>query len=94
MIDLFGKSNKIDENDKTFWWLCLNGINDYFAFLRICELANHCCVIKNERGFDIKIDIEGNKILVNDIRNYLLTRKIHVGNCRTIEKICMFRIYK
>ena len=46
LIDLFGKSNKIDENDKTFWWLCLNGINDYFAFLRICELANHCCVIK------------------------------------------------
>ena len=65
-------------------------------FLRICELANHCCVIKNERGFNIRIDIEENKILVNNIKNYFLTRKIqdHVGHCRTIEKIYMFRIYK
>ena len=27
-------------------------------FLRFCELANRCCVIKNERGFDERIDID------------------------------------
>ena len=44
-----------------------------------------------------QIQIEHNKILVNDIRNYLLTRKLQdrVGNtCGTIEKICMFRLNK
>ena len=38
-----------------------------------------------------------NKNLVNDIRSWLLTRKIEdrFGNiCATIENICMFRIYK
>ena len=37
------------------------------------------------------------KNLVNDIRSWLLTRKIEdrFGNiCATIENICMFRIYK
>ena len=29
-----------------------------------------------ERGFDIRIDAEHNKVLVNDIRNYLLPRKL------------------
>ena len=76
LIDLFSKRYKIDENSETFQWLCLNKINDYFVFLRICELANRCCVIKNERGFDIRIDAEHNKVLVNDIRNYLLPRKL------------------
>ena len=69
LIDLFGKRYKTDENDETFWGLCLNQINDYFVFLRICELGNCYCVIKNEREFDIRIDIKHNKILVNDIRN-------------------------
>ena len=44
-----------------------------------------------------QIQIEHNKILVNDMRNYLLTRKLQdrVGNtCGIIEKICMFRLYK
>ena len=53
LIDLFWKRYKIDENDQTFRWLGLNEVSNYLTFLRICELANHCCVIKNERGFDI-----------------------------------------
>ena len=53
LIDLFWKRYKIDENDQTFHCLCLNEVSNYLTFLRICELANHCCVIKNEREFDI-----------------------------------------
>ena len=69
LIDLFGKRCKIDENDQTFCWLCLNEVSNYLTFLRICELANHCCIIKNERGFDIRVDIKENQILVSDIRS-------------------------
>ena len=65
--------------------------------MRICELANHCCVMKCERSFDKKIDINENPILVKDIREWLFTRKIkdRYGNeIGTIENICSFRIYK
>ena len=92
-----GKKYKIDENDQTFRWLCLNEVSNYLTFKTIRELAKHCCVIANERGFDIRLDIKENEHLVNDIRSWLLTRKLEhcVGNmCGTIENICMFRIYK
>ena len=69
LIDLFGKRCKIDENDQTLCWLCLNEVSNYLTFLRICELANHCCIIKNERRFDIRVDIKENQILVSDIRS-------------------------
>ena len=44
--------------------------------MRICELAKHCCAMKCERGFDKKIDMNENPILVKEIREWLLTRKI------------------
>ena len=97
LIGLFGKRYKIDENDQAFPWLCLNEVSNYLTFKRICELAKHCCVIANERGFDIRVDIKENKNLVNDIRSWLLTRKLEdrVGDmCGTTENISMFRIYK
>ena len=76
LIDLFGKRYKIDENDKVFWWLCLNLASNSLTYMRICELANHCCIMKYDRGFDIKVDMNENPILVKDIREWLLTRKI------------------
>ena len=94
LIDLFGKRYKIDENDQTFCLLCWNEVSNYLTFLRICELSNHCCIIKNERGFDIRVDIKEKQILVSDNGSWLLTRKIEdrVGNaCGTIKNICMFR---
>lgn len=97
IIDLFGKINKIDENGKTFWWLCLNEASNYLTFLRICELASCCCVIKNGKGFDIRVDINENLVLVSDIRKWLLTRKVIdcIGSdYGTIEKICTLRIYR
>ena len=48
--------------------------------MRICELADHCCVTKSDRGFDIKVDMDENPILVKDIREQLLTRKIKDRN--------------
>ena len=57
LIELFGKRYNIDESDKIFWWLCLNEASNYLTYVRICELANHCCVMKCERSFDKKIDM-------------------------------------
>ena len=97
LIDLFGKRCKIDESGQTFQWLCLNEVSNYLTFKRICELAKHCCVVANERGCDVSVDVKENKNLVNDIRSWLLTRKLvdRIGEMRgTIENICMFRIYK
>ena len=97
LIDLFGKRYKIDENDKVFWWLCLNKASNYLTYMRICELADHCCVTKSDRGFDIKVDMNENLILVKDIKEWLLTRKNkdRYGNdFGTIENICSFRICK
>ena len=97
LIDLFGKRCKIDESGQTFQWLCLNEVSNYLTFKRICELAKHCCVVANERGCDVSVDIKENKNLVNDIRSWLLTRKLEdrfSNMCGTIENICMFRIYK
>ena len=53
--------------------------------------------MKSDRGFDIKIDMNENPILVKDIKEWLLTRKIKDGygnDFGTIENICSFRIYK
>ena len=96
LIDLFGKRYKIDENDKVFRWLCLNKASNYLTYMRICKLADHCCVTKSDRGFDIKVDMNENPILVKDIRDWLLTRKIkdRYGNdFGTIENICLFRTW-
>ena len=97
LINLFGKRYKIDENDKGLCWLCLNEISDYNLFLRICELANHCCVMKNHKSFDIGVDMRENVVLINDIRKWLLSRKIidRTGNdYGTYKYISSFRIFK
>ena len=97
LINLFGKKYKINENDKTFCWLCLNKTSDYLIFLRICKLADHCCVMKNDKGFYIRVDMKENAVLINDIRKWLLSRKMvdRIGNdYGANENICTFRIYK
>ena len=81
----------------SFRWLCLNKTSDYLIFLRICELADHCCVMKNDKGFDIRVDMKENAVLINDIRKWLLSRKMvdRIGNdYGANENICTFRIYK
>ena len=85
---LFGKRHKRR---------CLSKASNYLTCMRICELADHCCVIKSDRGFNIKVDMNKNPILLKDITEWLLTRKIkyRYGNdFGTIENIFSFKIYK
>ena len=76
LIDLFAKRYKIDEKDHVFCWLCLNEVGDYYLFLRVCELANHCCVMKNDKGFDITVDVSENAVLVNDMKKWVINRRM------------------
>ena len=62
----------MNEKDHVFRWLCLNEIGDYYLFLRVCELANHCCVEKTDKGFDIKLDVRKNAVLINNINKWVL----------------------
>ena len=97
LIYLFGKRYKINENDKSFHWLCLNKASNYLIFWAICQLADHCCVMKNDKGFHIGVDMKENAVLINDIRKWLLSRKMvdRIGNdYGANENICTFRIYK
>ena len=68
MIDLFAKRYKIDEKDHVFRWLCLSEVGDYYLFLKVCELANQCCVVKTDKDFDITVDVRENAVLVKDIK--------------------------
>ena len=74
-IDLFAKRYKINEKD-VFHPLCLNEICDYYLFLRVCELANHCCVVKTDKGFDITVEVRENAVLINDIKKWELNRRM------------------
>ena len=49
--------------------------------------------MKNDKGFDIRVDMKENAVLVNDIRKWLLSRKMidHIGNgYGANENICTF----
>ena len=83
LIDLFARIYKTNEKDHVFRWLCLNKVGDYYLFLRVCELANHCCVMKNDKGFDITVDVSENLVLVNDMKKWVINR-------RMIEKVVLW----
>ena len=60
-------------------------------------MADHCCVMKNDKGFDIRADMKENAVLIDDIRKWLLSKKMvdRIGNDHGAnENICTFRIYK
>ena len=53
--------------------------------------------MKNDKGFDIRVDVRENGILVNDMRKWLLSRKMidRTGNdYGTYKYISSFRINK
>ena len=54
----------------------LKEVSNYYLFLRICELASKCSVVKNDRGFDITIDNQENEALVNDMKKWVLHRRV------------------
>ena len=88
----------MNEKDHVFRWLCLNEIGDYYLFLRVCELANHCCVVKTDNGFDITVDVRENAVLINDMKKLLLNRRIikrgSPNGYDPNENISSYRIYK
>ena len=88
----------MNEKDHAFRWLCLNEIGDYYLFLRVCELANHCCVVKTDNGFDITVDVRENAVLINDMKKLLLNRRIikrgSPNGYDPNENISSYRIYK
>ena len=88
----------MNEKDHVFRWLCLNEIGDYYLFLRVCELANHCCVVKTDKGFDITVDVRENAVLINDMKKSLLNRRIikrgSPNGYDPNENISSYRIYE
>ena len=76
LIDLFALRYKINETDLVFRWLFLNEVGDYYLFLRVCELANHCCVVKTDKDFNITVDVRENTVFVNDMRKWALNRRM------------------
>ena len=76
LTDLFSKRYKINENDHVFCWLCLNEVRDYYLFLRVCEFANQCCVMKTDKGFDITVDMREHTVLINDMKKWVLNRRM------------------
>ena len=93
IINLSGKRYDINERDDVFHWFCSNMVGDYCILLRICELASNCCDKKHEKGFDIIVNIEKNKELIDNIYKWVLSRRIHKMSYSNTEKISSYRIY-
>ena len=93
IINLLEKRYDINEKDDVFCWLCSNKVGHYCIFLRICELASNCCVKKHEKGFDIIVNKEKNKVLIDDMNKWVLNRWIHKMSYSNTEKISSYRIY-
>ena len=76
LIDLFAKRYKINEKNHVFHCLGPNEVGDYYLLLRICELANYCCLMKNDKGFDITVDVSENAVLINNMKKWVITRRM------------------
>ena len=95
LTDSFAKRYKINENDHNFNWLMINEVDPYLVFPRVCQLVNKCTVIKNDRGFDIAIDNIENAVLVEEMKKWVLHRKINIcQNYNPNDKISTSSIYR
>ena len=56
----------------------INEVDPYLVFLRVCELVNECTIVRNEKGFDIRIDNIINAVLVEDMKKWVLYRKVNI----------------
>ena len=77
LTDSFGKRYQINENDHTYRWLMINEVDSYLVFLRICQLAKKCVVVKNSSGFDITVDNTENAFLVEDMKKWVLHGRVN-----------------
>ena len=65
------------------------------VFLRVSELVNECTIVRNERGFDIRIDNIINAVLVKDMKKWVLQREVNIRqNYNPNDKISTYRIYR
>ena len=68
------------------------------VFLRVCELASHCCIVKTDKGFDIRVDVRENAVLINDMKKWVLNRRMikrdSPNGYDPNENISSYRIYK
>ena len=73
----------------------INEVDPYLVFLRVCELVNECAIVRNEKGFDIRIGNIINVVLVEDMKKWVLHRKVNIcQNYNPNDKITTYRIYR
>ena len=73
----------------------INEVDPYLVFLRVCELVDKCSVVKIEKGFGIRIDHILNAVLVEDMKKWVLHRKVNIHqNYDPNDKISTYRIYR
>ena len=73
----------------------INDVDSYFLFLRVCELVNECTVVRNEKGFNIRIDNIINAVLVEDMKKWVLHRKVNFNEYyNPDDKISTYRIQR
>ena len=81
LIDSFGKRHQINDNDHTYLWLMINEVDPCLVFLRICQLAKKCAVVKNGSGFDITVDNTEKAFSVEAMKKWVLHRRVDERQC-------------
>ena len=95
LIDSFGKRYQINENDHTYCWLMINEVDPYLVFFSICQLAKNSAAVRNRRGFDITVDNIENAFLVEDMKKWVLHRRVNERQSyNPNDKISTYRIYR
>ena len=73
----------------------INEVDPYLVFLRICQLAKKCVVVKNGRGFNITVDNIEKAFLVEDMKNWVLHGRVNERQCyNPNDRISTYRIYR
>ena len=73
----------------------INKVDPYLVFLRVCELIHKCSVITNNKGFDITINNIEHAVLVEDMKKWVLHRRVNERQCyNPNDRISTYRIYR
>ena len=73
----------------------INEVDPYLVFLRVCELIHKCSVITNNRDFDITINNIEHAVLVEDMKKWVLHRRVNERQCyNPNDRISTYRIYR
>ena len=73
----------------------INEVDPYLVFLRVCEQIDKCSVVTNNKGFDNTIDNIENAVLVEDMKKWVLHRRVNERQCyNPNDRISTYRIYR